>query len=205
MKSTLLALALSTGFALAGALPPPAAPPASVPPPPSSGPVSSGFNYDFLELGWVHNDIDIVGQGDGYYAGLSISPVEHLILFAAWDQIWGDLADTRRFNIGAGTYISLCQDADIVVRAGFQWADADIAEVVTLDENAFVATVGFRLAITDWLEFAPAYRFQVADGDTYHSAIGSLLFDIGTDVQLAVNGVVDDNETAFGAGIRYNF
>jgi hypothetical protein len=204
MKSTLLALALSTGFAAAGALPPPPAPTA-VPPPPAPAATVSGFNYNFLELGWIHNDIDIIGEGDGYYAGLSLSPVDHLILFANWDQIWGDLADTRRIVVGAGGYVPLCKQVDLVVRAGFQWMDADVAEIVTVDQNAFVSTVGLRIAITDWLEFAPAYRFQVADGDTYHSAVGSLLFDIGTDVQLAINGLVDDNETAFGAGIRYNF
>lgn len=206
MKTTLLVLALSTGFSFAGALPPPPAP-APVPPPPAPSPIGSTFNYDYLELGWVHNDVDIVGEGDGFYAGLSLSPIDHLLLFAGWEQVYGDDADTRDFVIGAGGYLPLCKEADIFLKAGFNWADSDSDTVgnPVSDENAFLASIGFRVAITDWLEFAPAYVFRLADGDTFHTAAGSLLFDIGTDVQLAINGSVDDNETSFGAGIRYNF
>jgi hypothetical protein len=169
--------------------------------------MGSTFNYDYLELGWVHSDIDILGDGDGYYAGLSLSPVDHLLLFANWTQVYGDVADTREFLIGAGGYLPLCKDADLFLKAGFSWADADtdIVGHPVADQNAFVASLGFRIALTDWLELAPAYIFRVADGDTFHTAAGSLLFDIGTDVQLAISGAVDDNQTSFGAGIRYNF
>lgn len=204
MKNTLLLLALSTGLSFAGELPPPPAP-TSVPPPPEPAKAGSSFNYNYLELDWIHNDIDIIGEGDGYGVGLSLSPVEHLIIFANWGQTWGDVADFRSLVGGAGAYLPLCAEADLVVKAGYQWADADVVETVTVDENAFVASIGFRIALTDWLEFAPAYIYQLADGDSYHTAAGSLLFDIGTDVQLSINGSVDDNQTSFGAGIRYNF
>ena len=203
MKKALFALLMTSGLALAGNVPPPPAPTA-VPPPPAPAKAGSSFDYNYLEPGWVHNDVDVAGTGDGYYAGLSLSPVEHLILHASWAQVWGDDIDSRALVVGAGTYWSFCKEADLVVKAGFGWADAD-NEVLTLDSNAFVGSIGFRIAFTEWLEFAPAYVFTAADGDTYHTAVGSLLFDIGTDVELVLNGSVDDNQSSFGAGIRYHF
>ena len=162
----------------------------------------SSFNYDFLEIGWLHSDIDSTGEGDGTYAGFSISPVDKLLLFANW----ADAGDYRSIGIGAGTNLTLCSEADFVLRAGYAWNDSDFADLSGPEDNTINVQAGFRIAITEWLEFAPSYLLQIEDGgNTYHTAMGSLLFDIGTDVQLALNGSISEDQATFGAGIRYNF
>ncbi len=204
MKFTILTLALSGSLAFAGTLPP-ASTPGSVPPPPVSSKPANSFNYNYLGLGWIHNEVDASGAGNGYYAGLSLSPANNLILFANWDQTWGDDNDYRNFDIGVGGYLPLSSRADIVLKAGFGWNDAEILETQTNDANTFVTSLGFRIALTDWLELAPAYVLDVADGDAVHSGVASLLFNIGTDVKLSINGSISDEESSFGAGLRYEF
>lgn len=200
MKYSLLLLAATSGLALAGTVPPP--PPATVPPPPAAAPLGSSFNYDFLEIGWLHSDIESVGESDGSYAGLTLSPMDNLLLYANW----ADAGDLRSIGAGVGSYLSLCSEADLVVKAGYSWNDADYAGQSGIEDNSIVVSVGIRIAITEWLEFYPSYLLNIEDGgDTYNTAVGTLLFDIGTDVQLAINGSIDDNQTTFGAGIRYNF
>jgi len=200
MKYSILLLAATSGLAFAGAVPAPA--PSSVPPPPVSEAAGSSFNYDFLELGWLHANADSVGTGDGVYAGLSLSPVEHFLLFANWS----DAGDFSTLGGGVGGYIPLCTEADLLLKAGYTWNDADFPGRSGFENNAISVSVGFRIAITEWLEFAPSYVLLAEDGgDTYHTGVATLLFDIGTDVQLAINGSIADNQNTFGAGIRYNF
>ena len=201
MKYSLLLLAATSGLAFAGAVPPAPAPTA-VPPPPVSEAAGSSFNYDFLEIGWLHSDIDSTGEGDGTYAGLTLSPVDKLLLFANW----ADAGDYRSIGVGVGTNLTLCSEADFVLKAGYSWNDSDFTGLSGLEDNAITVSAGLRIAISDWLEFYPSYLLQIEDGgDSYHTAVGTLLFDIGTDVQLAVNGSISDDQATFGAGIRYNF
>ncbi len=206
MKTILsVALSLAASAAFAGSPPQPAYVPSSMPPPPVQNDTSlSAFAYDYIELGWNHIDFDQYGEGDGFNAAVSVMPVDHLLLWAAYSQNYGDVVDTRSVSGGAGFVLPLAANVHWVTTAGAAWAEAR-SEAGDTDDTLFVGSTGLRVSLLEWLEAQASYNVAAGSGDTVSSGSAALLFDLGEQVQFIASGSFSAEATGFGAGIRYHF
>ena len=229
MKSTILLALVATALpALAGSgkAPAPVAPPA---------PEASSISYDFIGAGWTREldgfNLSEVGLGssdvDGYNINLSKTIAGGLFGFASFGQGFGDTSvsvfgndltvdlETLSAAVGVGYHVGVASNVDFVVQVGGAYADADVsasvggftASVRAREEFGAIAAVGFRAALTNWLElnlfYTPSY-FE--DSDFANAGTANIIFrNIVSTVDLVLSGSINEETESFGAGLRYNF
>jgi hypothetical protein len=205
--------------------------------PPPTAPAPSSISYDYFEAGYVRGfdavgatagvaigpflfvDSD-VADTDGYNIGLSKTLAGNLYGFANFGQSFADLslfgqsvdAEVLNASAGLGYHIPLTSSIDFVAQVGAAYLDRDLSgngltQVGTTDQWGAVGAVGFRAALTNWLELNLFYTPSYFEEDDFQNAgSANLIFrNVISNVDLVLSGSVNEEFETVGAGLRYNF
>ncbi len=219
MKSTILLALVATAlpvFAGSGKAPAPVAP--------APAPEASTISYDFIGAGWTREFDGPIGEDvDGYNINLSKTISGGLYGFATFGQGWSDISgsgvtidlETLSAAVGVGYHVAIASNVDFVVQVGGAYEEGDITgsgfgvtiPLAAREEFGAVAAVGFRAALTNWLElnlfYTPSY-FE--DSDFANAGTANIIFrNIVSTVDLVLSGSINEETETIGAGLRYNF
>jgi hypothetical protein len=197
--------------------------------PPPTAPAPSSISYDYFEAGWVHTfdaaSLIVINpftgsvasdtaDADGYNLGLSATLAGNLYGFASFGQSFADVSaggisiDIEGLGLafGLGYHIPLTSTVDFVAQVGAAYSDVDYG-FTSIDQWGAVGAVGFRAAVTNWLElnlfYTPSY-FE--DSDYQNAGTANIIFrNVISNVDIVLSGSINEDTESVGAGLRYNF
>ena len=156
--------------------------------------------YDFVEVGY--NSVLSHQAGDFYggYLNVSYSPINNVYVFARGSAFGGD--DTAfDLSVGAGVYLPMTANADLVLEAGYNYFDFDDSSV-----NSVFVSPGFRAMVTSKLELNANATFTFADeGDNSIAVGGGFVYYVTSKVGITGGYYydLDDESHFYSAGVRY--
>lgn len=187
------------------------------------GSLSAQLKYDYLEGGYAFTDLDEIGDGSGISVGLSWSPIQNVFLFGdgQWssvdfDKIFDDVdGDFFRGSIGAGLYLPLSANFDIVGKAGWGFKELDVDSIAdSFDGNGVEFEIGVRTLLGEKLELGAFIGWSDIEnlsdedldvdlGDVAFDVYG--IFHLSQTFGLGLETTLQDNSSEIGAFLRLHF
>jgi hypothetical protein len=199
MKSILTALLVvaASTLAYAGA---PASKNPKAPVAPAPAPGCDPMSYNYVELGWLHAEQDILGTLDGGYIDFSHQIVGNLFGEATVSLLGGD-GDYTEYGAGLGYFVPVTEKFHLVARTGWANVDSDPGE----QENEWYVSPGFRYQFCCRAElYGKAYLHMPEEGDSNWSAGGGVLVHLCPLTALDVGAAWGENsdEWSLQVGLR---
>lgn len=164
----------------------------------------SCFSYDFADIQYIYSSFNSLEDGHG--AGINFSKElggnVYLTGSGSWTESGG--ADLYGASAGAGYYIPVNSRLHLNIEAGGLYSnDNDLGEG---EEWGFYAGPGLRYCLNQGLEiFANAYYTRFESGfDQWEFNVG-LIADITDTVAFKLGGLLNEDDQAVMAGLRFYF
>lgn len=170
----------------------------------------SGFDYSYVELGYVNSEIDIDGfdiDGDGFLLAGSYELTDKFHVFGGYtDQEFDFDVGVTSLEIGAGLAWPISSNLDVVSTLSFVKGEIDVPGEGKFDDDGFGVGVGLRGRALPQLELTGGVKYVDLDesGDNTSFHVGARYFFTSA-FSAGVDLGYDDDATVWGLGVRMSF
>jgi len=171
------------------------------------------INYNYLELGYQQIDFDediLPGfdiNGNGYSIAGSFELGESVFIAGGYSQAdldFGVKADT--LSLGVGYHVGLSDNVDFYGTLSAVRVEASISGFGSEDEDGYGAEIGVRGMIGERFELSGSLGYvDLGDGADGTEVGAGLQYYISDAFSIGLTLDVDEDVTAYGAGIRLYF
>jgi hypothetical protein len=169
---------------------------------------ADGLSYSYWDLSYIAADIDGLDQKlDGYGVGGSIELSEQVFLYGSYADvsttIFGFEASEQDAGIGLGYAWPVAENIDLVGRAGYAHAKADVEDFGSIDDDGYTLGIGVRGRFADSFEVEGGVQY--ADfkdlGDGTGVGLGFQWY-FTPQVAVTFSGSYSDDSTGYSIGLR---
>lgn len=171
------------------------------------------ISYSFLELGYQQIDLDDVFvpgvdvDGDGYSLAGSFEIGESAFIAGGYSQAdfdFGVKLDT--LSLGLGYHAGISDNVDVYGLLSAVRLEASASGIGNQDEDGYSAEIGLRGMIGDRFELSGSLGYvDLGDGADTTEVGAGLQYYVTESFSLGLAVNVDEDVTAYGAGIRIYF
>ena len=167
-----------------------------------------GFNYSYLELGYVKSELDDYNvNGDGFALRGSYEFTKNVHAFAGYSDLGYDFGvDATTMELGAGYAWPVSSNMDLIGSASYLHAEVSAPGVGSADDSGLGLGVGVRGRVYNVVELTGGLQyvdFDKSGNDTTFTAGGRYYFT--NRFAAGVDADFDDNGTTWMLGGRFSF
>lgn len=169
---------------------------------------ADSLGYNYWQLAYVVVSVDELPDNlNGWGVGGSLEVTDRVFVTAAYsdvsDTIEGIELSEQDVSLGFGYAHPLSSNYDLVGRAGWVRAEAEIEDFASVREDGYSLGLGVRGRPLDPLEFEAAVQYvDFGDfGDSTSVGLG-LLWYVVPQVAIAVSGAISDDGEVYAMGLR---
>ncbi len=168
----------------------------------------SGFDYSYVELGYVKTEIDDLDvDGDGFELRGSLELTDKFHVFAAYaDQDFDFDVTGKSYEIGAGLAWPMQPNLDLVGTLSYVKVELEVPFFGDLDDDGIALGAGVRGRVIDALELSGGLKYVSFDdsGDDTTLFAGARYFFTRT-FAAGLDVDFDDEGTTWMLGARLSF
>jgi hypothetical protein len=175
--------------------------------------VADDISYNFLELGYQQIDFDdelLAGvdiDGDGYSLAGSFEIGQNTFIAGGYSQAdfdFGVKLDT--LSLGLGYHVGMSDNVDVYGLLSAVRLEASASGIGNQDEDGYSVEIGLRGMIGDRFELSGSLGYvDLGDGGDGTEVGAGLQYYVTETFSLGLAVNVDEDVTAYGAGIRIYF
>ncbi len=177
-----------------------------------------GPRYTYVEGGWQSVELSSTGipgeqdpDGDGFSGGASYAVTDLFHVFAGYssvtlDVLGGDV-DLTELNVGAGINYAVTEAIDVVGRAAYVDAEADVDGGGTSSDSGYRLEAGLRGMATPSIEIngGLSYEDEGSDASDRLAVRVGAFYSVLDWLALGIGGSFSGDTKVYGATVRAYF